>query len=135
MTAESGVIASMTHERLGELLHFFMDQCDEMRRRAERAEALVRQHTVNEPTLTDVWDAFAEGARHGQRHPSASSYLIQRTCDVYIKGIWSHDNGRLIRLHNERTGIGTDRPNGTTDVIAGVFASSALHPHPEGAAE
>lgn len=37
--------------------------------------------------LSDVWDAYAAGARSGQHHPDATEVDIQRSCDAYVKSL------------------------------------------------
>jgi len=41
--------------------------------------------TYKQPDYIELWDAYAEGARDGQKHPQASEYMIKRSADAYCK--------------------------------------------------
>lgn len=43
------------------------------------------------PELEDVWHAYVDGARSGQRHPRVGVDMLNRCADAYVKSRWILD--------------------------------------------
>jgi hypothetical protein len=59
--------------------------------------ALTDAATIPQPHYGDLWSAFVQGAREGQKHPQATEHLLNRAADAYCK-LW-HLNANPESFH------------------------------------
>jgi hypothetical protein len=42
---------------------------------------------IPQPSYADLWEAFVQGAKEGQKHPQATEHILNRSADAYCK-LW-----------------------------------------------